>query len=721
VKKGVIMRFKWKWILGIAGFLLVALVVTVYIVLSSYDFNHLKPQITRAAKDATGRELTLAGKINLKISFSPALVVEGVAFQNAPWGSRPEMAKIKRFEVQVALIPLISGNINLKRLILVEPDLLIETDKSGKSNLDFEAMKKADSIKKKEEEPTKGKMKLPALTITELRIDKGRITYKDGKSGSAYTVMIDSLSAAVSGIEDPIKLKMKGAVNGQGLEVAGTLGPLEALTNPGKSWPLHLTASVAGANLSVDGQIKDVQAQRGIELSFAAKGKDLGDLGKLTGKPLPIKGPFDISGRITDPAVKTYKISGLKMALGESDLGGSMEANVAGRRPKLTAALSSQKLDLRSLLPKGEGPDKTAGKTDKPVGKTEKASKTDRIFPNDPLPLDALRQVDAAVKIQAGKVLLPQLAINNLTVEMILDDGHLAITPLKAVIGGGNLNGRIDLQPQGKVGELTALLKIDHLDVGRMLKELNKEDILEGSLDVDIDLKGSGSSVAALMAGLNGKTSLVMGKGKINNKYIDLLGADISSSIFRLLNPAKEETSYSTVNCFVSGFKVRDGLADTTALVFDTSNMSVVGDGKIDLKTEKLNLGLKPVPKEGVGKSGMGRLSLSLSELSKPFKLGGTLAHPSLAIDSTQAAITLGKAAGGIALFGPVGVAGALAGESSGDKNPCLTAIEAARKGVKASEVEKAGKAKGATGGAAEGRKESVPDLGKELKKLFGK
>jgi uncharacterized protein involved in outer membrane biogenesis len=482
-----------------------------------------------------------------------------------------------------------------------------------------------------------------------------------------------------------------------------------------------LTANVAGANLNVDGKIKDVSAQRGIELSFAAKGKDLGSLGKLTGKPLPIKGPFDISGRITDPAVKTYRITGLKMVLGESDLGGTVEANVVGKRPKLTAALSSQKMDLRSVLPEGERPDKAAGKTDKAMGKPEKASKADRIFPDDPLPLDALRQVDAAVKIQAGKVLLPQLAINDLTVEMILDGGHLTITPLKAVIGGGNLNGRIDLQPQGKVGELTALLKVDHLDVGRMLKELNKDDILEGSLDVDIDLKGSGSSVAALMAGLNGKTSIIMGKGKVNNKYIDLLGADISSGIFRLLNPAKEEASYTTVNCLVSGFKMKDGLADTTALVFDTSNMSVVGDGKIDLKTEKLNLGLKPVPKEGVGKSGSGRLSLSLSELTKPFRLGGTLAHPSLVIDPTQTAMTLGKAVRGMALFGSGGTAAASAGGSPGDKNPCLAAIEAARKGVKASEVEKPGKPKGAAVVAPESGKESVPDLGKELKKLFGK
>jgi hypothetical protein len=166
---------------------------------------------------------------------------------------------------------------------------------------------------------------------------------------------------------------------------------------------------------------------------------------------------------------------------------------------------------------------------------------------------------------------------------------------------------------------------------------------------------------------------------------------------------------------------MKDGLADTTALIFDTSNMSVVGDGKIDLKTEKLNLGLKPVPKEGVGKSGSGRLSLSLSELTKPFRLGGTLAHPSLVIDPTETAITLGKAVRGMALFGSGGTAGASAGGSPGDKNPCLTAIEAAKKGVKASTGEKPAKEKRTGVEVIEGAKEGVKDIGKELQKLFGK
>ena len=179
---------RWKWIvIGVCGFI-VALVIAIVVILSTYNFNSLKPQITKAARDATGRELTLGGDIRLKIGLTPALVMENVSFQNAPWGSRPDMAKIKRFEVQVALVPLISRNIELKRLILVEPDILVETDKSGKSNLEFETQKKVISEKPKEEAPAKKEMRLPSLLVNAFRITKGQVTYRDGRSGKTMVV-----------------------------------------------------------------------------------------------------------------------------------------------------------------------------------------------------------------------------------------------------------------------------------------------------------------------------------------------------------------------------------------------------------------------------------------------------------------------------------------------------------------------------------------------------
>ncbi|MEE9611829.1 MAG: hypothetical protein V3W19_11290, partial [Desulfatiglandales bacterium] len=220
------------------------------------------------------------------------------------------------------------------------------------------------------------------------------------------------------------------------------------------------------------------------------------------------------------------------------------------------------------------------------------------------------------------------------------------------------------------------------------------------------------------------RTSMVMGKGRINNKYMDLLGADLARSTLRLINPFSEKATYTEANCFVSRFDMKNGLADSTALVLDTNRMSVIGDGEINLKTEKLNLSLKPSPKEGIGISGVGKISLSLSELTNPFKLGGTLANPSLAIDPTQSAITLGKMVGGV-LLGPFGIAAALTTVSTGDENPCLAAIEVAKKGVKVTGGEESGEKKGTvektTEDVTKGVKEAVEGIGKSFKKLFGK
>jgi len=80
---------RWKWIVGIIAAVFVVLLVVVYIIAASYDYNKLKPLVTDAAREYTGRELTLGGDINLTIGFPPTLEVNDIAFQNAPWGSQP--------------------------------------------------------------------------------------------------------------------------------------------------------------------------------------------------------------------------------------------------------------------------------------------------------------------------------------------------------------------------------------------------------------------------------------------------------------------------------------------------------------------------------------------------------------------------------------------------------------------------------------------------------
>ena len=218
----------------------------------------------------------------------------------------------------------------------------------------------------------------------------------------------------------------------------------------------------------------------------------------------------------------------------------------------------------------------------------------------------------------------------------------------------------------------------------QMLKNLERDELIEGILDLETTLSSRGNTPALMMSNLNGKVFAVMGEGRIDNQYIGLLGADLNSGILRLVNPSAEEAGFTKINCFVNRLDIKDGLAEVTALVMNTPLMTTAGEGKIDLKTEKLDISLEPSPNKGVK-----GYNLSLGELVKPLRLSGTLAKPSLALDPAKASMVVGKAVGGVILFGPAGILAAMAGKSSGDENPCLVAIEAAEKGVSLKEARK--------------------------------
>ena len=67
---------RWKWIIVSGVFIMVALIAGAYIFVATYNYNRLKPQITRIVFEKTGRRLTLGGNIRFRIGFSPTLVLK---------------------------------------------------------------------------------------------------------------------------------------------------------------------------------------------------------------------------------------------------------------------------------------------------------------------------------------------------------------------------------------------------------------------------------------------------------------------------------------------------------------------------------------------------------------------------------------------------------------------------------------------------------------------
>jgi AsmA family protein len=684
---------RWKWILGIAAILVFSTTLAALVILPYIDFNTLKPFLTQAIKQETGRDLEIRGAIDLKLGFRPSLVVDDIVFQNAPWALGPEMVKIKRLEAKIMVFPLLNREIRITRLVLLEPDVLLETDKSGKWNFEFE---KPEAFPHKDGPPRSAT--LPRMAFHRVEIEKGKVSYRDGATGMLYCIAIDRFTADSKELESPLVLAFNGSYQEKPLELSGTVGSPLLLKEPGKGYPVDLTAKGAGAQFRVEGTVQDVLNLKGLALKATGEVLSTSQMAAFLGGTLPAEfGPLQITFAISDAGDYTYKFSDLRISSIAGDAAGNLMVSLGGRRPKISGVLASQRLNLNPFL--------NGRKTRQ--AKPQNAAKSGRLFPNDPLPLNILKSVDVELKLNARQVQWTQLPLTNLSLGVTLDDGRLILRPITGKVAGGDAEGRVEMHAQGSVATAKAVFKVKQMDLRTLSLDLK----VEGKADVDLDLMSRGSSVAGLMAGLNGRTVVVMGQGRVDNRTIQILVGDLASGIVPLLNPSSKSANHTDINCGVSGFEIQDGMATVTALVVDTPDMTVIGEGQVNLRDETLDLALKPYPRGGAA-----GFNFSLAELAKSFKLNGTLAAPSLRMDAEQTVLAALKAAGGVLLFGPAGIVAALAGHSSEGENPCLAAVESAKKGIKGSGSDRDEAQKGKEDKSLAG---TLKGIGEGVKKLF--
>jgi AsmA family protein len=482
-----------------------------------------------------------------------------------------------------------------------------------------------------------------------------------------------------------VHIEIKGMMENIPFKIKGILGPLINALDPDLKLPVHITLETPGVNLAISGTIKDLNKIEGVDLDFVLIRQNLDSSEDIFGKKFPTLENFTFKGNIKDKQPLRYELSNLHLVMEKSELKGSCSIDFSKDCPQITADFISPYLDLRKVLVSNG----TSSKND-----TTHLTQDGKVFSNKPFDMKLLKSLNMKLNLSAEKMLLQRLSLNNFHVQANITEGGFAVDSLTCDIGGGSFAGTFKMEPSGETYLISTVLDIDQMAIHRMLEDMEIDIHGEGMLGVNLDLRTQGVSMAELMAGLGGNVSLVMGESRIDRNYLKFLGLFRINLISRLVNilsfpvgiGKKQETSLS--NCFVMRLDINEGIAKVSAFILDTPETTVAGNGKIDFLNEKVDIYVKPISKEGIGAEGFAKFDLSLSELTKVFYLGGTLANPIVAVDSTQTFVTLGKAIGGVVLFGPAGVAAALlSGKIGGDsKNLCMEAIEVAQKGVEIGE-----------------------------------
>ena len=123
---------------AVFGAIVVLIIAAGVVVLLAIDVGTYKDDIAAAVSNSLGRDVTIDGDLELKVSLSPTIRLAGVRVANAPWGSRPDMVRIDSLSAQVELFPLLFRDIRIRRFSAVGADILLETDANGNGNWIFD-------------------------------------------------------------------------------------------------------------------------------------------------------------------------------------------------------------------------------------------------------------------------------------------------------------------------------------------------------------------------------------------------------------------------------------------------------------------------------------------------------------------------------------------------------------------------------------------------------
>lgn len=751
--------------LKLLAVLIAALAVGLVAASKSVDTNRLKALAAEQVLAATGRTLTVTGAVELRLGLIPKLIANGVSLSNPAGASRPEMVKVERIEAEVALLPLLKREIRIVRLVLVAPDVLLESDRAGRGNWVFPEPMKAEAAKPEADkaETPPGKAPATRFTLREVRVKNGRLAWRDGGAVQTFYLHRLVLRPEANG-GGYTAVEVVGNLGTRMLEVGGRLGmPASA----GKPWGVHLQGSFDGVQAKAEGTILDPLAGTGIDLALSAQGDEVDKLLHVgrDGQSAAL-GPFKLAARLSDGrgalalgdlditagrrdalvvtargAVRDLSaLSGVELTLSaEADTLAGLSRLTGGEMPhigplKATGLLSGgaghwKLADIKAALAGSDvGGDLALDLTRHPrlsgaltsrvlsladfttpaskpgeklTPKAIKAAGDGRLFPAEPLNLAALRLLDAQVALRAQRLDLGTVHFADTTADLSLANGRLSLRPLRAGLAGGAVEAELALADTAKGAEMIVRATARGIDLGRVLKDAGSDALSGGRTDVRIDLGGHGVSWRALMASLSGETVLNVGDGRLRNTAIDWAGGDLLIQVLGVLNPLSRAEPTTPLSCAVARFTVKDGIA-TADRGIAVETAKVNVVGAGTVNLRDEHLDLAVTPR---ARDGLG-LSLT-TPLAGMTRVRGTLAEPALSLDevgTARAAASVGAAVatGGLSLVGE-----ALFDRLTGDSAPCRTALGGAP--AKPADKKKAGK---------KGKKNAEPGL---LDGLFGR
>lgn len=575
------LRRRWRRLplpVRILAWLLLAL-FTVWLVLYVTKGRFLKHTTERIATSLMEREVKVAGDFQLYFApFSLKFYAEGLTVANPDWVKQDgPFFKADLIDARISTRRLLFGRRTIKSLQLEGGQVDLRWSRNGDRNTwTFGAPNQKG-------EP----LKLPR--IWRAIVSGTRVHYEDPRLQLYTDITIDTVRASDRAIERAITFAGNGRMRNNPFTLSGSLlTPTETVS--GGENRFALKARSGATAMDVGGTLEEPTQLEGAKLDVGVRGANLADLFDFLGVAVPDTRSFRFLSDVTY-ADEAWRFARLRGRFGDSDLAGNMTITMPNDRLLIEARLATQRLHMIDVGP-FIGYDPRRLEAQGASGAIERVNGTPRLLPDAPLRVEAIKRFDAKVDYKVRDIVGRNIPISNVALKLALDKSLLILSPLTFDMSGGHVTSDIEINARRMPVHTDYDVRLSPTPMGTLLGQWGVEKSgTTGVIKARAQMSGEGDTVRKSLATSNGRIAIILPKGTMWARNIQLSELDVGVFIQKMFEKKLKEPVQ--INCGLIAFTVRDGVASADPILIDTQKNVILGRGAFSFKDESLDLAVR--------------------------------------------------------------------------------------------------------------------------------
>ena len=662
--------------------LLIFIAVPVFVVVAAIlalvllvNPNQFKPLIVEQAQKHTGLELVIEGDISWQFFPSIGFELGQTELRNPEGFTQPNLFKVDTVGVDVSVTPLFSNQLEIGNITLDGAEFYLETLKDGRKNID--ALTQASAPQESEpaadasSESTPAPQEQSATDASGWTINLAGVTVSnalfemDDKQAGSFTKLYDvslnlsefavdtwtTATFAASGENNQQKFSANGSAEFKLAEGFASYALRNIDLNAKFNDPAtSIESAKIGLNTFEFDKVNQltyavIGNAAGLDLDLKGGGELTVDsaISKVTLNKLTLHSTFK-GDTLPQSPMKVDMLSDLSFDLNKSHLSFVLEklqANAIAldgkadvtlsEIPKVRFSLHSPNIDLDEFLGLGNStetastaPSGSAGGSTSNSGSSAPAKEVE---PD----LSALKTLDVKGDITIDKFKANNAKMQNVKTAFSVNRGVAELTSFTSNLYQGSISATAKLDARKTPATYTAKKKIKGVKVQPLLIDVADNDMLEGTGNIDVNVKGKSLTPTGIKKNLVGTIAINFEDGAVNGINVAQLIRENYAKIKGEKVESTNEAQQTDFSAMKATLKVDKGWVSTNDLSAQSPLLRVTGQGKANFINETVDFLVRT---SIVGSlEGQGGKSIDdLKDVTIPIKVTGQWADPKFAL-----------------------------------------------------------------------------------------